>query len=148
MATPMDPLFALLPLLEKINDKARPFQELLSEGGKVYARLERALGNTEKLCETICTVTEIPGIDERFLRLDREKVFRWLLCKMDFLLEKIRAGEIGRSAMGSTGIAKSLVVDSEQAMVQKPEEEESNRKYAAIEILKVNCFVFLLILFA
>ena len=138
VASAMDPLFALLPVLEKVLEKARPFHELLSEGGECYLQVARTLRNNEaeQACELLCDVTEIPGLEDRFFRLNCDKVLRWLLCKMDLILAAFENGEAGRSAMGAHAVAASLQLSVHDAAAGGDNaESQESKKIAAIEIL-------------
>jgi hypothetical protein len=122
--------------LEKVRDKARPFDELVIEGGAAYQLLEEQLVAVQDYCELLCDVTEIPGLDGRFFRLNQDKVLRWLLCKMDHLMPLISSGAIGRSAMGNRAVAASLVTEGEVQSTENAEEREKMQQISGIEILK------------
>ncbi|KAI4364995.1 hypothetical protein MLD38_021022 [Melastoma candidum] len=84
MATPVDPVFVLLPLFEdarmKKGDEAGKFRQLdeimFVDGFPAYHSLVSA---AEKSMHVVCEVKEIGST--QFFRLDDSKVLSWLSCK-------------------------------------------------------------------
>lgn len=124
IATPMDPLYTVLPLLERSAERFRPFSDLVGESDAAYAAVAPLVG---PLLATVCELKQIPGLDTgntcaqllprpltprhtEVLRLDRTKCFRWLLCKVDNVLRAVEAGQAGRSALGTLAVSRTLNV--------------------------------------
>ncbi|KAJ8620183.1 hypothetical protein MRB53_028712 [Persea americana] len=93
-ATPVDPIFLLLPIFEearmkKGNDrgKFRQLDEIIYiEGFPGYQNL---LPIAENSMQVVCEVKEIGS--SKFFRLDDSKVLAWLCCKVDHLKLTLKA---------------------------------------------------------
>ena len=125
LATPVDVVLALLPLLERQKERFRPLDDVLHEEGGGYAVLAaRGGGRLAQACRAVCETKAIPGVEGTFVRLSREKTFRWLLAKTEQTRAAVAAGKAGRNAAAGSGraVSRSLVV--EERATRGEEEKE------------------------
>ncbi len=109
VATPLDVVLVMLPLLVKQGNQFRPLDDVVSEGGASYLKLASRISNLASLCAVVCETKVVPGIQGRFVRLSRDKMFRWLLCKVEAVKKAVADGKAGRSAtLGGAGVSRSL----------------------------------------
>ena len=90
LATPVDPLFLLLPVLHAARAKASPLDQLLDGGGgggggggcPDLKSLRRALpADPRTALALLCEVNDQYGDDLLLYRLDEGKALRWLVAK-------------------------------------------------------------------
>lgn len=108
LATPVDPLFIVLPLLEQARmrvagsgngGKFRDLGEILYVPGYPgYSQLESLVALHAAL---ICDVKEVGS--SRYYRLSDTKAMAWLLCKLEQTMAALRAS--GESSVASLGDA-------------------------------------------
>jgi hypothetical protein len=108
VATPLDPVLAVLPLLARNASTFRPLGDIWSEGGPAYGRLAQLVPNLPVCCAVVCETKEVPGF-EPFVRFSRERMFRWLLCKVEASQRAVAAGLAGRTAtVGGAAVSRNL----------------------------------------
>lgn len=123
IASNMDPLFIVLPLLEQNVERFRPWTDIVGESDAAYGRVVTHLPQLSQALSSICDAKEIPGLDTIVIRLNEERAFRWLLCKVDSVLKAIKAGAAGRSSMSATAVARTLAVDNSASSTANAAEE-------------------------
>lgn len=85
LCTPLDPLYILLPALERraIKGTGRgmytPLEDLLMD--EQYPHIMEMLAVAREQLPLICDVQDVG--EEKYLRLNEDKVLAWLLCKLD-----------------------------------------------------------------
>jgi len=126
IASTIDPLFLVLPLLEQNADRFRPWTDIVGESDAAYGKMAAHLPQLAKTLTMICDCKEIPGLDSLVVRLNLERAFRWLLCKVDSVFEAVKAGAAGRSSMGTTAVARTLNVDNGVTNVAAKTEDNCN----------------------
>nr|XP_048331705.1 ribonuclease H2 subunit B isoform X2 [Ziziphus jujuba var. spinosa] len=84
IATPVDPVFVLLPIFEEARmkkrddpGKFRQIDEIIFIDG--YPGYQHLLSIAEKSMQVVCEVKEVGSL--KFFRLDDSKVLSWLCCK-------------------------------------------------------------------
>ncbi|XP_010537228.1 PREDICTED: ribonuclease H2 subunit B isoform X2 [Tarenaya hassleriana] len=94
MATPVDPVFILLPIFEEARmkkgedpGKFRQLDDIVFVEG--YSGYQHLLSLAEKCMEIVCETQEVGGM--KFYRLNDSKVLAWLKCKV-CLLKKTLSG--------------------------------------------------------
>lgn len=123
IASNMDPLFIVLPLLEQNVERFRPWTDIVGESDAAYGKLVTHLPQLSQALSSICDAKEIPGLDTIVIRLNEERAFRWLLCKVDSVLNAIKAGAAGRSSNSATAVARTLAVDNSASQAVNAAEE-------------------------
>jgi len=113
VASTIDPLYVVLPLLERNSDRFRPWTDIVGESDAAYGKVAAHLPGLSQSLAAICDCKSIPGLDDALVvRLNPDRVFRWLLCKVEAVLTAIKAGAAGRSATGTTAVARTLNLDA------------------------------------
>jgi len=81
IATPIDPLFVILPALEKAAEKLSPWDQIESvlEGEGVLP--EKVV--TEQMLSKICTTSDVMGDDMLLFKFSSEKTLSWLSAKYE-----------------------------------------------------------------
>ncbi|CAN6986463.1 unnamed protein product [Brassica rapa subsp. trilocularis] len=94
MATPVDPVFILLPVFDQARmkkgddpGKFRQLDEILFVEG--YPEYQHLLSLAEKCMEIVCQTQEVGSM--KFYRLDNSKVLAWLTCKVRSLKKALPA---------------------------------------------------------
>mmetsp|Transcript_11152 Transcript_11152/g.68694 ORF Transcript_11152/g.68694 Transcript_11152/m.68694 type:complete len:285 (+) Transcript_11152:2096-2950(+) len=86
MATPVDPLFAMISLLEKSRQKSMESDGRFCDvehivGQESGSDILLGVNDLEQRLQSICNVKETGGM--KFFRLCDEKLLAWLCCKVD-----------------------------------------------------------------
>ncbi|KAG0561431.1 hypothetical protein KC19_9G064400 [Ceratodon purpureus] len=94
LATPVDPLFVILPILEQLRmkkgddmGKFRSLDDIVSVDG--YPGYECLRPYLQRSLGIICESREVG--EDMFYRLDDSKVLAWLLCKVAKLSEALKS---------------------------------------------------------
>lgn len=93
MATPVDPLFSMIPLLEKSRQKSMESAGRFCDvehiaGQELGSDILLGVNDLEQRLQSICNVKETGGM--KFFRLCDEKLLAWLCCKVDQAMEALR----------------------------------------------------------
>ncbi|CAF2130496.1 unnamed protein product [Brassica napus] len=111
MATPVDPVFILLPIfdvarMKKGEDpgKFRQLDEILFVEG--YPEYQHLLPLAEKSMQIVCQTQEVGSM--KFYRLDNSKVLAWLTCKVNCLKKTLPELDKNYAAQGE----KQTLVDA------------------------------------
>ncbi|KAF8013793.1 hypothetical protein BT93_I1598 [Corymbia citriodora subsp. variegata] len=114
-ATPVDPVFIMLPIFEEARmkkgdepGKFRQLDEILFIDG--YPGYQHLLSIAEKSMQVVCEVKEIGST--RFFRLDDAKVFAWLSYKAHLLKQTLRTLDKNYAARAE----KELLADAVSIM--------------------------------
>eukprot|EP00963_Diacronema_lutheri_P003433 scaffold283_cov316-Pavlova_lutheri.AAC.3 len=114
MATPVDPLFSMISLLERSRRKSK-------ESDGMFCDLEHILGQEdgcevlmgvnelEQRLESICSVKQIGGM--KFFRLCDEKALAWLCCKVDQVMVGMQENCGGMFKQLSTEALRAYAVE-------------------------------------
>ncbi|KAF2534863.1 hypothetical protein F2Q70_00032843, partial [Brassica cretica] len=111
MATPVDPVFILLPIFDEARmkkgedpGKFRQLDEILFVEG--YPEYQHLLPLAEKCMEIVCQTQEVGSM--KFYRLDNSKVLAWLSCKVSCLKKTLPELDKNYAAQGE----KQTLVDA------------------------------------
>uniref|UniRef100_A0A0D3DF62 CTP synthase n=2 Tax=Brassica oleracea var. oleracea TaxID=109376 RepID=A0A0D3DF62_BRAOL len=111
MATPVDPVFILLPIFDEARmkkgedpGKFRQLDEILFVEG--YPEYQHLLPLAEKSMEIVCQTQEVGSM--KFYRLDNSKVLAWLTCKVSCLKKTLPELDKNYAAQGE----KQTLVDA------------------------------------
>lgn len=134
MATPMDIVFVFLPLLEKNEQQFRPFSDMVSEAHSSLVRLSSLINNVAEQCRVVCDVKDIPGLSDVVVRLNRDKLFKWLLCKVDVLVEAFKKTDMIRSASQFNASRSRQLVSSSSS--KESSDNDEALLFNAVELVK------------
>jgi len=127
VASTVDPLYVVLPLLERNADRFRPWSDIVGESDAAYGKVAAHLPGLAQSLATICDCKSVPGLDDALVvRLNAERAFRWLLCKVDAVLAAIKAGAAGRSATGTTAVSRTLNLDASATTANAGKADDPN----------------------
>lgn len=93
MATPVDPLFAMISLLEKSRQKSKESDGRFCDvehivGQESGSDVLLGVDDLEQRLQSICNMKETGGM--KFFRLCDEKLLAWLCCKVDQVMGALR----------------------------------------------------------
>jgi len=139
LATPIDPLFLLIPQLQEARGGAGSGAEhrgrftQLSDAltGEHAAALEEHVATLPRLAErlaAVCDVKEIDGFDEPVVRLNDAKLLAWLRRKTDALQKHLLAHPLSSSgAAASSAQALSQFDEPAAAAEAAPDDGSAER---------------------
>ncbi|GMI56597.1 hypothetical protein ScalyP_jg11973 [Parmales sp. scaly parma] len=112
VATPIDPLFLVLPILASVASKLSPFDQLVSEvkEKKLLPDCGSGPGSSclsEESLEKVCIVSDVMGDDMLLYKFDEAKCLAWLVAKYERVLALLTERE-GRKVANGTDKASAF----------------------------------------
>jgi len=112
VATPIDPLFLVLPILASVASKLSPFDQLVSEvkEKKLLPDCGSGPGSSclsEESLEKVCIVSDVMGDDMLMYKFDEAKCLAWLVAKYERVLALLTERE-GRKVANGTDKASAF----------------------------------------
>jgi len=110
LATPVDPLFLMLPILEQGRHATAekplgqfcPLEDILQATQANYPAVELL---KDTVTDSLPLVCQVKGIgSDNYYRLDDERAVAWLACKVEQIMESLLNGEPAFAGMGKAGV--------------------------------------------
>ena len=108
LATPVDPLFVLLPVLDAARAKACPLAQLLDSAPRfpdLKALLRALPADPRASLAQLCAVNDRYGTDLLLYRLDERRALRWLIAKAAQFKAALAAHTVRSSAATAAAAA-------------------------------------------